>query len=56
MRDRSDGKTRKKGKNLLDDLTGMKECWNLKEETPDRSEWRTRFGRGYKPVVRQTVE
>jgi hypothetical protein len=28
----------------------------LKEEALDRTQWRTRFGRGYGPVVRQTTE
>jgi hypothetical protein len=28
----------------------------LKEEALDRTLWRTRFGRGYGPVVRQTIE
>jgi hypothetical protein len=28
----------------------------LKEEALDRTLWRTRFGRGYGPVVRQTAE
>jgi hypothetical protein len=28
----------------------------LKEEALDRTQWRTRFGRGYRPVVRQTTE
>jgi hypothetical protein len=28
----------------------------LKEEALDRILWRTRFGRGYGPVVRQTTE
>jgi len=27
-----------------------------KEEEPDRIWWRTRFERGYEPVVRQTAE
>jgi hypothetical protein len=27
----------------------------LKEEALDRTQWRTRFGRGYGPVVRQTA-
>ena len=30
--------------------------WKLKEEGLVRSLWRTRFGRGYGPVVRQTEE
>jgi hypothetical protein len=29
---------------------------HLKEEALDRTLWRTRFGRGYGPVVRQTTE
>jgi hypothetical protein len=28
----------------------------LKVEVLDRTLWRTRFGRGYGPVVRQTAE
>jgi hypothetical protein len=28
----------------------------LKQEALDRTLWRTRFGRGYGPVVRQTTE
>jgi hypothetical protein len=28
----------------------------LKEEVLDRTLWRTRFGSGYRPVVRQTTE
>jgi hypothetical protein len=28
----------------------------LKEEALDHSQWRSRFGRGYGPVVRQTAE
>ena len=30
------------------------EYWELKEETLDRSQYRTRFGRGNGPTVRQT--
>jgi hypothetical protein len=33
-----------------------KRYWKLKEEALDRTLWRTRFGRGYGPVVRQTTE
>jgi hypothetical protein len=36
-------------KNVPDD--GLK----LKDEALDRTLWRTRFGRGYGPVVRQTA-
>jgi hypothetical protein len=28
----------------------------LKEEALDRTLWRTRFGRGYGPVIKQTTE
>jgi hypothetical protein len=28
----------------------------LKEEALDRTQWRTRFGKGYGPVVRQTTD
>jgi hypothetical protein len=30
--------------------------WKLKEDALNRTLWRTRFGRGYGPVVRQTTE
>jgi hypothetical protein len=41
---------------LLDDLTEKRRYWKLKEEAPDHTLWRTCFGRGYGPVVRQTAE
>jgi hypothetical protein len=40
----------------MDDLKEKKRYWKLKEEALDRTLWRTRFGRGYGPVVRQTTE
>jgi hypothetical protein len=43
-------------KRLLDDLKEKRRYWKLKEETLDRPQWRTRFGRGYGHVVRQTTE
>jgi hypothetical protein len=43
-------------KQLLDDLKEKRIYWKLKEEALDRTLWRTRFGRGYGPVVRQTAE
>jgi hypothetical protein len=43
-------------KQLLGDLKEKRRYWKLKEETLDRIIWRTRFGRGYGPVVRQTTE
>jgi hypothetical protein len=43
-------------KQLLDDLKEKRRYWKLKEEALDRILWITRFGRGYGPVVRRTVE
>jgi hypothetical protein len=43
-------------KQLLDDLKEKRRNWKLKEEALVRILWRTRFGRGYGPVVRQTKE
>jgi hypothetical protein len=43
-------------KQLLDDLKEKRRYWKLKEEALGRTVWRTRFGRGYGPVVRQTAE
>jgi hypothetical protein len=43
-------------KQLLDDLKEKKRYWKLKEEALDCTLQRTRFGRGYGPVVRQTTE
>ena len=41
---------------LLDDLKELRGCWKCKEEALDRIQWRTRFGKDYGPVVRQTTE
>ena len=43
-------------KQQLDDLKETRGYWKLKEEALDRSLWRTRFGRGHGPVVRQITE
>jgi hypothetical protein len=43
-------------KQLLDDFQEKRRYWKLKEEALDRTMWRTCFGRGYGPVVRQTTE
>jgi hypothetical protein len=43
---------------IWDTVTSLKEMrgsWKLKEEALDRTLWRTRFGRSYGPVVRQTT-
>jgi hypothetical protein len=49
--------TRRRGRRrmqLLDDLKETRRYWNLKEEAQDRTLLRTQFGRGYRPVARQT--
>jgi len=43
-------------KQLLSDLKGKRSDWKLKEEALDSTLWRTCFGRGCGPVVRQTNE
>jgi hypothetical protein len=43
-------------KQLLDDLKENRRYWKLKEEALDHTLWRTHFGRGYRPLVRQTTE
>jgi hypothetical protein len=43
-------------KQLLDNLKEKKEYWKLKEEALNHTLWRTRFGRGYRIVTRQTTE
>jgi hypothetical protein len=40
-------------KQLLDNLKDNTGHWKLKEEALDSTLWRTCFGRGYGPVVRQ---
>jgi hypothetical protein len=50
--------TRRRGRRrrqLLDDFKEKKEYWKLREAALDRTLWRTRFGKGYGPVVRQTA-
>jgi hypothetical protein len=50
------GRRGRRRKQLLDDLKERRRYWKLKEEALDRTMWRTRFGRVYGPVVRQTTE
>jgi hypothetical protein len=50
------GRQGRRHKKLLDDSKLKKESWKLKEEALDRTLWRTRFGRDYGPVVRQTTK
>jgi hypothetical protein len=51
--------TRRRGrrrKKLLDDLKDRRGYSQLKQEALDRTVWRNRFGRGFRPVVRQNTE
>jgi hypothetical protein len=50
------GRGGRRRKQLLDDLREKRRQWKFKEEALDRTLWRTRFGRGYTPVVRRTTE
>ena len=45
------GRQGKIHKQLLDDLKETSGYWKLKEETLDRTVWKTLFDRGYGPVV-----
>jgi hypothetical protein len=50
------GRRGRRRKQLLDDFEEKRRYWKLKEVALDRTLWRTCFGRGYRPVVRQTTE
>jgi hypothetical protein len=50
------GRRRRRRRKLLDDLKERRRYSHLKEEALDRTMWRTRFGRGFGPVVRQTTK
>ena len=49
------GRRGRRCKQLLDDLNEKRGYLKLKEEELDRTVWRTRFGRGNIPVVKQTA-
>jgi hypothetical protein len=48
------GRRGRRRRKLLDDLKEKRGCCHLKEEALHRTMWRSRFGRGFRPVVRQT--
>jgi hypothetical protein len=50
------GRQKRRRRKLLDDLKERRGYSHLKEEALDRTMWRTRFGRGFGPVVRQTTK
>ena len=45
-----------RSKQLLDDLKERRWYWKMKKKTLYRTLWRTRFVRGYGPVVRWSTE
>jgi hypothetical protein len=49
------GRLGRKRKQLLDDLKEKRRYWKFKEEALDCIVWRTHFGRGHGPLVRQTT-
>jgi hypothetical protein len=50
------GRRGRRRKQLLDGLKETRGYWKLKEDALHCTMWRTRFARGYGPVVRQTTE
>ena len=49
------GRRERRRVQLLHDTNKKGGYWQSKEEVLDRNNWRTRFGKGYGPVVRRTV-
>jgi hypothetical protein len=49
------GRRERRRKKLVDDLKEWRGYSHLKEEALDRIKWRDRFGRGFGPVLRQTI-
>ena len=50
------GRRDRRGKQLLVDFKKTRGCRKVKKETLAFNLWRTRFGRGYGTLVRQTEE
>jgi hypothetical protein len=49
------GRRGRRRRKLLNDLKERRGYSQLKEEALDHSMWKARFGRGFRPVVRQTT-
>jgi len=49
------GRRGRRRRKLLDELKERRGYCHLEEEALDRTRWRARFGRGFGPVVRQTI-
>jgi hypothetical protein len=50
------GRRGRRRKQILDDLEEKRRYWKLKVEVLGRTMWRTRCGRVYRAVLRQTTE
>ena len=50
------GRRGRRHRKLLDDLKERRRYFHLNEEALDRTMWRAHFGRGFRPVVRQTAK
>jgi hypothetical protein len=50
------GRQGRRSRKLLNDLQLKRGYLQLKEEALDRTMWRAGFGRGFRPVVRETAE
>ena len=50
------GRRRRRRRKLLDELKETRRYSQLKEEALDRTMWKARFERGFRPVLRQTSE
>ena len=50
------GRRGRRRRKLLDDLEERRGYSRLKKEALDRTMWRAPFGRGFRPVVRQTAK
>jgi hypothetical protein len=50
------GRQGRRRRKLLDDFKERRGYSHLKQEVPDRTMWRARFGRDFGPVVRQTTK
>jgi hypothetical protein len=49
------GRRGRRHKKLLDDFKERRIYSHLKEEALDRTTWKALFGRGFGPVLRQTI-
>jgi len=50
------GRQGRRRRKIMNDLKERRRYSHLKEEALDRTMWRARFGRGFRPVVRQTTK